>query len=117
CQPLQLGPDLVGRGAYIFAVAPASAYRDRAPMVPVGGGGRASGCGDRYAVAGVIFRLIEIPLASMSANSERRDTIAGLMSDSERSSLSPLARAAARSTLRNLLAHACFGTEARTAFP
>jgi len=83
----------------------------------VGGGGRASGCGDRYAVEGVVFRLVELPLAMISASQADRDIVAGLMSDSERSSLTPLARAAARSKLRNLLAHACFGTAARTAFP
>jgi len=116
CEPLRLGPDLVGRGVYIFAVAPASAYRERAPMVPVGGGGRASGCGDRYAVEGVVFRLVELPLDTLRASEDDRDIIAGLMSDSERSSLAPLARAAARSKLRNLLAHTCFGTESLAGF-
>lgn len=112
CEPLQSAPDLVGKGVYIFTIAPASSYRDQAPMVSLNGGGKADGCGDRYAVEGAVFRLFELPLATMGGVSDTaRAELTTLLDHSERVSLTELARVSARSLLRNLLAHACLGTE------
>lgn len=112
CEPLQSAPDLVGKGVYMFTIAPASTYRDQAPMVSLNGGGKADGCGDRYAVEGAVFRLFELPLATLGGVSQTaREELVSLLSQSEQVSLTELARATARSRLRNLLVHACFGTE------
>jgi hypothetical protein len=116
CEPLQSTPDLVGKGVYLFTIAPASTYRDQAPMVSLNGGGKADGCGDRYKVEGAVFRLFEVPLDKLGLGQAASAVLADLMSKSEQSSLPASARTAARSRLRNLLAHACFGTEALAAF-
>jgi hypothetical protein len=112
CQPLQAAPDLVGKGVYLLTAAPTAQYSDRAPMVSLNGGGKADGCGDRYAVEGVSFRLLELSLAELGGvNAAEREELASLLSRSEQNNLTTLARLAARSRLRNMLAHACFGGE------
>ena len=111
CQPPQSAPDLVGKGVYMLTVAPAAQYSDRAPMVSLSGGGKADGCGDRYAVEGVRFGLLELSLAALGGvSAATRAELASLLSRSEQNNLTVLARLAARSRLRNLLAHACLGS-------
>jgi len=112
CKPLQAAPDLVGKGVYLLTAAPAAQYSDRAPMVSLNGGGKADGCGDRYAVEGVRFGLVELNLATLAGLSDAtRAQLATLLSRSEQNNLNALERLTARSRLRNLLAHACFGSE------
>lgn len=101
-------PDLsvpTGVGVYVIVVSPASAYRDRAPKSGLGSEGKVIGCGDRYAVEGVAFRVLPLT-ESLLAN----------ISDATRTALIVLlqqtADAVSRSRLRNLLAHLCFGSEA-----
>lgn len=114
CEPLQSTPDIVGKGVYLFTVAPTTDYREQAPLVSLNGGGKADGCGDRYAVEGVVFRLFELPLATLKGlSAARRAELVTLLSQSEQQSLSAPGRIAARSLLRNLLAHACFASEQR----
>lgn len=108
CQPLQGGPDLAGKGVYLLTVAPAAQYSDRAPLVSLNGGGKADGCGDRYAVEGLRFGLLELDLSSLGGVGAPAE-LANLLSQSEQNNLSALARLAARSRLRNMLAHACLG--------
>jgi hypothetical protein len=116
CKPPQSTPDLVGKGIYVLTIAPAAQYLDRAPMVSLNGGGKADGCGDRYAAEGVRFGLIEVTLATLGGISEStRSEIASLLSRSEQNNLSTLERLMARSRLRNLLAYACFGSAALAA--
>lgn len=111
CQPPQSAPDLVGKGVYLLTVAPTAQYRDRAPMVSLDGGGKADGCGDRYAVEGLRFGLLELELATLGgASPAGRAELATLLSRSEQNNLGALERLAARSRLRNLLAHACLGS-------
>jgi hypothetical protein len=56
-----------GHHVYFLVLGPASGYRERAPMYDLGyqgdSNGVASGCGYRYAVEGVQFRLVRINLA------------------------------------------------------
>jgi hypothetical protein len=111
------GPDLTGKGAYVLTIAPASAYREQAPMVAVGGNGKATGCGARYSLEGSIFRLVEVPPEAFAGVSQAtRDLIDTLRAEADDSGLSDAARRARVSRLRNLLAHACFGTEELASF-
>ena len=104
--------DITGRGAYILVVSAASAYRDQAPMVRVGGNGIASGCGDAYAVEGAVFRLVEVPEdAFATLSQEARDEITKLGTEAEEQSLDTGTRRARLSRFRNVLAHACLGSE------
>jgi hypothetical protein len=104
--------DITGRGAYVLVISAASEFRDQAPMVRVGGNGVASGCGDAYAVEGAAFRLVEVPEAAFAELSdEARGEITNLALQAEEPSVTAAVRRARLSRLRNLLAHACFGSE------
>lgn len=70
-----------GVSAYILVLTPASGFRERAPMSGLGGNGKVTGCGSRYAVEGVKFRLLRLNL-TLSVS----DTV-----------------------LQNVIAHLCFG--------
>jgi hypothetical protein len=95
-------------GVYILAASPASGYSGSAPMFGFGDTSAATGCGSRYAVEGVRFRIVELDVSQLSGISQAsRDAIAGLM---------PLTDAPSRNKLRNWLAHLCFGTEQVSAF-
>jgi hypothetical protein len=88
------------------------------PLVELYSKGKATGCGDRYAVEGVAFWLIELtPKTLPGISDELRDTITTLMSESEQTSLEPAERQASQSMLRNLLAHLFLGTFAANLNP
>ncbi len=74
-----------GSGAYILVATPVSGFEGRAPMSGFDYGGRVTGCASRYSVAGVRFRVVPLQLPG---------------------------GVGAPGTLRNRLAHHCFGTEA-----
>jgi|GEM_PF-1331878 len=76
---------VAGSGAYILVVSPASGFEGRVPMAGFECGGGVAGCGSRYAVAGVRFGVVPVPLLGGPGS---------LLS------------------LQNRLAHRCFGTEA-----
>lgn len=82
-----IDPVAVGSGAYVLIAAPVNEYRERAPKGGLGDGGRISGCGDRYVVEGIQFRL------------ERLDL-----------SIGPTDNLPQRSRVRNRVAQACLGT-------
>jgi hypothetical protein len=106
-QPLP-GSDISGKGSYLLVIRSASAYREQAPMVRVGGNGVAAGCGDAYVVEGVMFRLVEIPTSAFATlPDDERDEIATIATEAELASLAPPTRRARLSMLRNLLASAC----------
>jgi hypothetical protein len=95
---------------YALVMAPAAGYNGSAPMHTLQDEGRLNGCGKRYAVEGVKFRLVRFnreALADLSAAT--RTEILALLDAAEPT-------AAQRSRLRNLLAHLCFGTEPLAAF-
>jgi hypothetical protein len=105
CEPLQATAILTGTGVYLLALAPASGFAGRAPVSGLGGNGVTGGsCGSRFAVEGVQFRLVNVPVSSMPDISPTlREQLDQLMASGNAASLSKL---------RNLLAHVCFGTEA-----
>jgi hypothetical protein len=99
----------VGVGLYILVMSPASGYRDRAPMSGLGREGKVIGCGDRYAVDGVRFRLEPLQPSMISgASSALRTELTTL--------LNATGDPAKRSQLRNLIAHLCFGTTQTASF-
>jgi hypothetical protein len=117
CLPVDTGEYVTGRNVYVLALAPASGYREKAPMIDLtsnghsNGNGQTSGCGFRFAVEGVQFRLVEIDL-------EDEDVLSG----PALATLETLIEAEPQndpveSRLRSLLAHLCLGTVDAADFP
>jgi hypothetical protein len=93
-------------GIYVLVIAPASGYAEHIPVRGQRPTDTVSGCGNRYAVEGVQFRLVKLDVNSMSTvSSATRATINNLMTHSAAPELSKL---------RNMIAHLCFGTEELT---
>lgn len=93
---------LTGAGAYVLALCPASGFRERAPGRELGEERTLTGCGSRYAVEGVRFRLVRLPLSPGSgAGEEVLAPIRSLLESQDEPG---------RSLLRNHLAHLCLGT-------
>ena len=113
CQPLDTGEYVTGRNVYILALAPASGYREQAPLYDLSsnGNGRAPGCGFRYATEGVQFRLVEVNLDDEDVISGAEKTAVEALIDAEPQT------AATVSHLRNFLAHLCLGTSDAVSFP
>ncbi|HZI18146.1 MAG TPA: hypothetical protein VEY09_06065 [Pyrinomonadaceae bacterium] len=91
-------------GFYVLFLCPASGYSGSAPVQGLGGGGQRTGaCGGRYEVEGVRFRLAPFDVFASDILSRQTLEFIATLADApgERSD----------SLLRNLLAHACFGTE------
>jgi len=89
----------------ILVVYPTSAFAaEKAPLRGQPGDGAGTGCGARYALSGVAFREIALPVASAGSLGALTQPIASLLEFS-----SPDAKQLA--TLRNLLAHACFALD------
>jgi hypothetical protein len=87
----------------VLVVGPASGFQEYAPMRGQRPGDSASGCGNRYAVEGVKFRLAKLDVSAMTqVSAATRTQVSTLMAAGDAPSLSKL---------RNLLAHLCFGTE------
>ena len=109
CQPPTTASILLGAGAYVLTVRPASGYSGRAPASGLGGEPLTGpGCGSRYAVEGVRFKLVELDTAD---NALIDAAAAKRMSD-----LAKKTDLASQSRLRSELAHACFGTARLDAF-
>jgi hypothetical protein len=103
CAGPPAGPLETGNGVYVLLACPASAYQDQVPKRDLGQDGRVAGCGSRYVVEGLIFRLEPIDFDKLTQlGAATREAIASLL---------PSADPAAQSRLRNWLAHVCFGTE------
>jgi hypothetical protein len=95
--------DTLENGAYLLVIGPASGYRERVPMRGLSDTAGVNECGSRYRVEGVQFRLARFDPALMPGlSSATRAQIATLSGSNTTPALSKL---------RNLLAHACFGTE------
>jgi hypothetical protein len=108
CVPPKDGGTPTGTGVYILVISPASGFRERVPMRGLGEKANVDGCGSRYAVEGVKFRLEELHVSGLAnVPQTTRNTVAELMTKTDPASLS---------RLRNLLAHVCFGTEERSGF-
>lgn len=107
CQPPKTGTVPRDRGAYIFVATPTSGFSELAPVRGFSDG-KVIGCGSRYAVEGIKFRLEELKITGLTGLSQAtRDAVLELMKKSDIASLSKL---------RNWLAHICFGTEELSRF-
>lgn len=91
----------VGDGVYVLVMSPTSGYQEFAPKSGITDGGTASGCGRRYAVEGVRFRLELLRTSNLSGMPGTVGAISALGS----------VTAANRSKTRNLVANAAFGSE------
>jgi hypothetical protein len=102
CQPPKTGTIPRDRGAYILVATPTSEFSELAPVRGFSDG-KVIGCGSRYAMEGIKFRLEELKITGLTGLSQAtRDAVLELMTKSDTASLS---------RLRNWLAHICFGTE------
>jgi hypothetical protein len=93
----------IGAGAYLLVMSPVSGFSpERAPMSGLTAAGAISGCGSRYAIEGVQFRLEVLHRSGTNgpagAAGVDLDVLAGL------------ALPTGDSTFRNLLAHLCLGS-------
>jgi hypothetical protein len=93
-----------GTGIYVLAMGSAAGDRGSAPAVHPGGRS-ASDCGPRYEVAGVQFRLVEVPDLEGLARHAGHD-------EHDISVLSAAPGTAGRLLLRNVLGHLFLGTVA-----
>lgn len=109
CAPPQQTAVVSGAGVYLLVITPASGYEQRAPVSGLGNTGLTSpGCGSRYAVEGVQFKLISVDINTEAAiPAALRAKLSALMS---------AGGAANTSLLRNLLAQLCSGEAQRGSF-
>ena len=89
-------------GVFILAICPISGYQESAPMHDFNGGGVARDCGDRYAVEGVQFQLINVDINNPAIVSSNIKNLLAEETDLETD--------ASFSRARNLLAHLCLDT-------
>lgn len=98
-------------GAYIVLIKPATKYAGSAPMSSIPGNGPLAGCGKSDLVEGVQFRLVKMDITGPAFEGLTDDTrnilydVATITDD-----------LASVSMFRNIVAHACFGTEEKEAF-
>lgn len=104
CNPPSADAVPSGDGFYLLVMGATSRFDDSAPMQALQTTKAGPGCGRKWAVPGVQFRLqpfnpLNVPGSSETTLAE----LTALLLDS--------ADAAERSRLRNLVAHLCFGTD------
>jgi hypothetical protein len=100
-------PDNLSKlGIYVFVATPASVYEGSVPMRHSVSNDRVDGCGRRFAVEGVKFRMERVDFSKLPG-----------VSDATRALLSALTTKtddASVSVLRNVVAHLCFDSEEKT---
>ena len=114
CEQPRASATLSGAGPYLLVVAPASGYSGSATVADPNTTSLGRGaCGARYSVEGVRLRLVAIdPTANASLVPAAIDP-GGSQQAALRATLQALLAtggAQARERLRNLLAHACYGS-------
>ncbi len=117
CRTDQLATLPTGIGVYVLLLCPASGYAEQAPLSGLAANGKITGCGRKYAVDGVAFRLVKLTLADVLAEASplsaelnqlmQRTNIAGKFATD----------AADLAMLRNLLAHLCYGSQTTAGAP
>jgi hypothetical protein len=103
CAGPEAADNLSKLGVYVFVASPASAYEGSVPMRHSVTGDKFDGCGRRYAVEGVKFRMERINFSTLPG-----------VSDATRSLLNTLTTKTddpSVSVLRNVVAHLCFDSE------
>jgi len=99
CAPPSTAALPSGLGAYILTIAGASGFEGRAPAAGLAANALPGGaCGSRWAVEGVRFRLVALPLGGIAGP-------VGAATDFAHRTDPP-----GRGILRSLIAHACLGT-------
>jgi hypothetical protein len=109
CAPPAQVTVVSGAGVYLLILTPASGYEQRALASGLGNAGLTSpGCGSRYAVEGVQFKLINVNL----------NTLAGIpaATRTQLNALMSAGTAASLSQLRSLLAHLFLASDDVNAF-
>jgi hypothetical protein len=111
CTSEALGSRRTGLGVYLLLVCPAVGFHDRVPLSGPGTDGRITGCGSKYEVDGVQFRLLAVNSTELGGLDDgTHATVNRLVSRTQNPSQSET-YARDLSRLRNLLAHACYGTQ------
>ena len=114
CEQPRASASLSGAGAYLLVISPVSGYSGSATVADPNTTGLGRGaCGARYSVEGLRFRLVAIDTAATASLVPTAIDPGGAQQAALRSSLQALLAAsggAARERLRNLLAHACYGS-------
>lgn len=101
--------DTTGTGYYVLTVAPTRTLHGMAPMIAEASPGAASGCGSRDELDAVCFRLLPFDPSTWSGLTE--ETVDELHNGASADTVAKQAH------LRNVLVHACLGTEAKTILP
>jgi hypothetical protein len=109
CEPPAAQVEGPGAGFYLLVLSPASGFRGRAPVSGLSDPRAGSGCGSRWAVEGIRFRLLPLdPLAVTGTSAGIRELL--------ENELLTASTEAGRSKLRNVVAHLCLGTEPLATF-
>jgi len=104
CTPPETESVATGEGFYLLTMSPVSRFEASAPMQSLSETKAGRGCGKRWAVPGVSFRLVPFdPLNVPNPNAATAEALASLLSG-------PL-NTRGRSRLRNIVAHLCFGSD------
>lgn len=104
CTPPEKTAVPTGEGFYLLTMSPVSRFEQAAPMQALTETRAQVGCGKRWAVPGVTFRLVPFdPLNVPHQSAATQTALAALLSEP--------AGAAGLSRLRNILAHLCFGSD------
>jgi hypothetical protein len=109
CAPPRQTAVVAGAGVYLLVITPASGYEQRAPASGLGNAGLTSpGCGSRYAVEGVQFKLVNVNI----------NTLAGITATTRTQLNTQMSKGTAQSLslLRNLLAHLFLASDEVDAF-
>ena len=97
-------------GVYVLLITPASGLSGSAPMSSIPDDGSIIGCGKSDRVEGVQFRLVKMDLDGPAFAGLKEDTKAKLDEVSDKTDVASV------SMFRNIVAHACFGTEEKEKF-
>jgi hypothetical protein len=100
-----------GVGVYVLLLCPARGYLGQAPRAGLDGSGTIEGCGSRYALDGVTFRLVPLVVPGLAGlSAEMADPeLSTLFSRTDQRDLAVI-RPGDLSRLRSRIAQLCFGT-------
>ncbi|HEY0172759.1 MAG TPA: hypothetical protein VGB98_17195, partial [Pyrinomonadaceae bacterium] len=93
-------------GVYVFVASPASVYDGSVPMRHSVSNDKFDGCGRRFAVEGVKFRMERIDFSTLPGVSDRTRALLNTLTTRN--------DGASVSVLRNVVAHLCFDSEEKT---
>jgi hypothetical protein len=103
CAGPEASDNLSKLGVYVFVASPASTYEGSVPMRHSVSNSNFDGCGRRYAVEGVKFRMERINFSTLPGVSDATRALLGTLTAKNDD--------ASVSVLRNVVAHLCFDSE------